>query len=141
MLTEEQLNILRKKYEENKNNKVKERIFNNNPLIALIYDSEIKQFDEFNIEIDTHEVYNQYSTGRCWIMSGLNILRERVIDLLELPDFKLSANYIAFYDKLERFNYSLEMIIKHKNKGLYSNKISTLLWRGIEDEGYFTRLA
>lgn len=64
----------------------------------------------FSKEIETLPVTNQEKTGRCWIMAGLNFIRERIAKKYNLQEFEFSQNYIAFYDKLEKVNYFIESI-------------------------------
>ncbi len=111
------------------------------PLVDLIQDVDTKLTDEFSINIKTHNVTDQKASGRCWSFAGLNILREKVIEKCNLDNFELSGGYIAFYDKLERFNILLERLITYKkdNKNLYDRYVSSLLENGMTDGGYFTQ--
>ena len=74
------------------------------------------------------------------VFAGLNILREKVIEKCGLENFELSGSYIAFYDKLERFNILLERLISYKKEGkdLYDRYVSSLLKDGMFDGGFFT---
>ncbi len=143
MLKQENLNKLRKNYEGNYSNKIRQRVLNKVQLVDLIQDKDTKLTQDFNINIKTHSVTDQKATGYCWIFAGLNILREKVIKKCKLNNFELSNCYIAFYDKLERFNVLLERLISYKkdNKKLYDRYISSLLEYGMTDGGTFTNLA
>lgn len=112
-------------------------------LVDLIQDEDTKLNNEFSINIKTHSITDQEASGRCWSFAGLNILREKVIEKCKLDNFELSGSYIAFYDKLERFNIYLERLINYKknNKNLYNRYVSSLLEHGLGDGGYFTQLA
>ena len=44
---------------------------------------------------------------------ALNMLREVAADRLKVDSFELSQNYLSFYDKLEKANNVLEMVITH----------------------------
>jgi bleomycin hydrolase len=57
---------------------------------------------------------NQKSSGRCWIYSGLNMMR---IPMLEEygNKFEYSQNFTAFWDKMERANFFLEKMIEMKD--------------------------
>jgi len=141
MLNQAKLDKFRKEYEKDPANKIRQRMLNKVQLIDLIQDSDTKLNQEFSINIKTHSITDQKASGRCWAFAGLNILREKVIDKCELSDFELSGNYIAFYDKLERFNILLERLIAYKkdNKDLYDRYVSSLLENGMTDGGYFTQ--
>ncbi|MCM1052739.1 MAG: hypothetical protein NC483_02010 [Ruminococcus sp.] len=143
MLKIEELNKLKKNYSENPTNKIKERMLNKVQLIDLIQDETTKLTNDFNINIKTHNVTDQESSGRCWAFAELNILREKVITKCNLDNFELSASFIAFYDKLERFNILLERLITYKkdNKGLYDRYVAFLLEIGMTDGGYFSQIS
>lgn len=143
MLKEDNINVYRKKYKSNKHNKVMQRMLNKVQLVDLIQDSDTQINHEFNINIKTHKVTDQQASGRCWSFAGLNILREIVIEKCNLDNFELSGSYVAFYDKLERFNILLERLISYKdnNKNLYDIDTSHLLKNGITDGGCFTQFA
>ena len=71
---------------------------------------------DFDIDIKTMKVANQRASGRCWIFAATNVLREMMAKDLNLASFELSQSYIAFYDRLEKVNYTLEAIIELINK-------------------------
>lgn len=141
MLKKEMIEQFKEKYEKNKNNKVKERVLNKVQLVDLIQDKDTKLTEDFSINIKTHGVIDQEHSGRCWLFAGLNILREKVIEKCELDNLELSGNYIAYYDKLERFNISMERLISYKKdkKDLYDRYVSDLLKKGMQDSGYFSQ--
>lgn len=143
MLNQDNLNKLRKNYEKDKVNRIRNRMLNKVQLVDLIQDTETKLSNEFSINIKTHNVTNQEASGRCWSFAALNILRERVIEKCELCNFELSGSYIAFYDKLERFNILLERLISYKKQGktVYDRYVSYLLENGMTDGGFFTQFA
>lgn len=143
MLKKEDIKKLRSAYEKNTVNKIRQRMLNKVKLVDLIQDESSKLNQEFSINIKTHNVTDQEASGRCWSFAGLNILREKVIEKCNLDNFELSGSYVAFYDKLERFNILLERLISYKkdNKDLYNRYVSSLLEKGMADGGYFTQFA
>ena len=58
---------------------------------------------------------DQGQTGRCWLFSGLNVIRTIVIKALGISNFELSESYLFFWDKWERSNTFLTEIINHPN--------------------------
>ena len=112
-------------------------------LVDLIQDNDTNLKQSFSINIKTHNVTDQEHSGRCWSFAGLNILREKVIEKCDLENFELSGSYIAFYDKLERFNMLMERLISYKKEGknLYDRYVSSLLKDGMFDGGFFTSLS
>ena len=60
---------------------------------------------------------NQFYSGRCWIFSGLNILRHHLIEHYTLSDtFELSEAFIFKYDRIEKCNYLLELICDYSKR-------------------------
>ena len=60
---------------------------------------------------------NQFYSGRCWIFSGLNILRHHLIEHYKLSDtFELSEAFIFKYDRIEKCNYLLELIYDYSKR-------------------------
>ena len=55
---------------------------------------------------------NQKSSGRCWLFAALNLFREIANKRLNMEQFELSQNYIAYWDKLEKANYFLDSIMR-----------------------------
>ena len=140
MIQKNDINNFRTKYENNKTNKIRHRMLNKVKLVDLIQDNATNLNQSFSINIKTHNVTDQEHSGRCWSFAGLNILREKVIEKCGLENFELSGSYIAFYDKLERFNILLERLISYKKEGkdLYDRYVSSLLKDGMFDGGFFT---
>ena len=139
MIQKNDINNFRTKYENNKTNKIRHRMLNKVKLVDLIQDNDTNLNQSFSINIKTHNVTDQEHSGRCWSFAGLNILREKVIEKCGLENFELSGSYIAFYDKLERFNILLERLISYKKEGkdLYDRYVSSLLKDGMFDGGFF----
>lgn len=92
----------------------------------------------FTVELSTHGITNQRKSGRCWFFAVMNIMREVISEKLNLSEFKLSANYITFFDKLEKANNYLESIIANADKPL-SDRMMEYLSHGIGDGGYWSQ--
>lgn len=137
MISKKVLKELRDNFISDENNINRNRILNKTAFVDLVidYNDSIDTF--FNIEVKTHRAVDQKSTGRCWSFAGLNILREEVIKKCNLNEFELSGSYIAFYDKLERFNSSMEKIIINK-RDVYDRDTQSILMQGIEDGSNFS---
>ncbi|MCR5067873.1 MAG: hypothetical protein K6A14_07420 [Erysipelotrichaceae bacterium] len=92
--------------------------------------------EAFSLEIKTRGVTDQHNSGRCWLFSAMNIIRERAMDTMGLDSLELSGNYLAFYDKLEKSNNFLQTVIDNTDKPLNDRMMEYIL-NGIEDNGYF----
>ena len=94
----------------------------------------------FDINIKSMDVANQKASGRCWIFAGCNCMRERIGRKLGVSSFKLSQSYIAFYDKLEKLNYTLEALIETIDCDYDDRTVQFLVQNGIGDGGQWDML-
>ena len=90
---------------------------------------------KFSLEIETLEVTNQQSSGRCWLFAALNVLRERIAKEKNLEAFELSQSYLAFWDKFERCNYFLESILETAGLPTDDRTVAHILSTGVHDGG------
>ncbi len=90
---------------------------------------------QYSVDLPTLEVTDQMHSGRCWIFSALNLLREQVAKKCNLEKFELSQNYISFWDKFEKINYFLESVICLIDRPVDDRLLSFILSSGIADGG------
>ena len=90
---------------------------------------------DFSVLVKTNNITNQKQSGRCWMFSTLNVLRQRVIAKCDLEDFSFSPTYLAFYDKLEKANLFLENILHFADQDLTDRETYTLLGSPLPDGG------
>ena len=113
-----------------------------NELKSLAYNPEAaaKLNGDFTVELKTRGITWQQSSGRCWLYAAMNILRERVAERCNLEKFELSGNYLSFYDKLEKANNFLELIIENADKPL-SDRMMIYVLEGVGDGNYWDMAA
>ena len=92
----------------------------------------------FSHRVKTQGITDQKSSGRCWLFTGLNVLRAKMIDKYNLPSLEFSQNYNSFYDQLEKSNLFLQAIIDTRDLPLEDRKVDWLLKNPIGDGGQFT---
>ncbi len=92
----------------------------------------------FSHQVKTKGITDQKSSGRCWLFTGLNVLRAKMITKHDLKEFEFSQNYLSFYDLLEKSNLFLQGIIDTKHLPLDDRKVEWLLKSPIGDGGQFT---
>lgn len=92
----------------------------------------------FSHRVKTKGITNQKSSGRCWLFTGLNVLRAKMIDRYNLSEMEFSQNYCSFYDLLEKSNLFLQAIIDTRSLALEDRKVDWLLRHPIGDGGQFT---
>ena len=49
----------------------------------------------FSDRVRTKGITDQQSSGRCWLFTGLNVLRAKMIDKYGLPGMEFSQNYLS----------------------------------------------
>lgn len=68
----------------------------------------------FSHRVPSKGVTDQQQSGRCWLFSGLNVLRARMIARYGLGAFEFSQNYCFFWDQLEKANKGLSIPATHR---------------------------
>ena len=96
---------------------------------------------DFSVVVPTNGITNQKQSGRCWMFSTLNVLRQRVIKKCNVEEFALSATYLAFYDKLEKANLFFENIIHFASQELDDRETFTLMGSPLPDGGQWDMAA
>ena len=92
----------------------------------------------FSHRVKAKGITDQRSSGRCWLFTGLNVLRARMISQHKLASMEFSQNYCSFYDLLEKSNLFLQAIIDTRALPLEDRKVDWLLLHPISDGGQFT---
>ena len=95
----------------------------------------------FSDRVKTKGITDQKSSGRCWLFTGLNILRAAAIDKYDLGDFQFSQCYCFFWDQLEKSNLFLQAIIDTRDKPVDDREVEWLFTHPIGDGGTFTGVA
>ncbi len=81
------------------------------------------------------KIAEQKETGRCWAFAAYNFLKPWIQAQYNTDDFRLSVNYIAFYDLLEKSNYFLEMVLENAEKNPDDRLLFWKLERPVADAG------
>ena len=95
----------------------------------------------FSDEVKTKGITDQKSSGRCWLFSGLNVLRAKMISTHDLGEFSFSQNYVFFYDQLEKANLFLEAIIRTRTLPMSDRTVDWLFSNPLSDGGQFTGIS
>jgi aminopeptidase C len=85
-----------------------------NPAKSLALNRGVARGDDghFSHRVRSKGIANQKNSGRCWMFSGLNVLRPQIIRDHGMEEFELSAAYLQFWDKMEKANLYLESVIE-----------------------------
>lgn len=96
----------------------------------------------FSHRVPSQAVTDQKSSGRCWMFTGMNVLRAKAIAKYDLPaDFQFSQIYTFFWDQLEKSNLFLQAIIDNRDKPMDDKTVEWLFKHPIGDGGQFTGVA
>ena len=96
---------------------------------------------EFSDRVATKGITDQKQSGRCWLFTGLNVLRAAAIQKYDLGDFQFSQNYCFFWDQLEKANLFLQAVIDTRDKEFTDCEVDWLFSNPISDGGTFTGVA
>ncbi len=92
----------------------------------------------FSDRVKTKGITDQKSSGRCWLFTGLNVLRAKMIEKYDLPGMEFSQSYLFFYDQLEKANLFLQGVIDTKDLPFEDRKVDWLFSHPLSDGGQFT---
>ena len=95
----------------------------------------------FSDRVETYGITDQKQSGRCWLFTGLNVLRSAAAVRWDLGDFRFSQNYCFFWDQLEKANLFLQAVIDTKDQPFDSREVDWLFSNPIGDGGTFTGVA
>jgi bleomycin hydrolase len=146
-ISDKEINAIKKAYDSDKtfNKAVTNAVTNNSINNLALNRTNIGKFDhEFKYRVEVKGITDQKSSGRCWMFTGLNVLRPKVMNTLNLSEFEFSTNYLYFWDIFEKSNLFLEGIIDTRSLPIDDRKTEWLLTNVIGDGGVwnsFTNLA
>ncbi|HOE38305.1 MAG TPA: C1 family peptidase [Bacteroidales bacterium] len=138
------LNIIRSNYSQKAENDIAIRnALTNNDIrnLALNRDVVGKETHDFKYKVKVKGITDQKSSGRCWMFTGLNILRPQLIDEKKLSNFEFSTNYLYFYDMLEKSNLFLEGVLKYHDKEMDDRTVDWFFKDPITDGGVWNSFA
>ena len=90
----------------------------------------------FNIETPRQSITDQQSSGRCWMFSGLNVLRSNFAQR-DSVQLELSQAYLFFWDQLEKANLMLQGVIDTGKKPIDDQRVQFFFHHPINDGGTF----
>ena len=70
----------------------------------------------FSHKVESRGITNQRQSGRCWLFTGLNVLRSQMMARNNLDRLELSQGYLFFWDQLDKSNLFLQSIIDTANQ-------------------------
>lgn len=92
----------------------------------------------FSHEAPSKGITDQQQSGRCWLFTGLNVMRAKVIREQPVSKFEFSQSFCFFYDQLEKSNLFLQAIIDRADKPMDDKTVEWLFKNPLSDGGTFT---
>ncbi|MDE6340748.1 MAG: C1 family peptidase [Muribaculaceae bacterium] len=120
-------------------NKARHNALNAAAIDKLAFNEAVRnKFDDnFTHKVETKGITDQKSSGRCWLFTGLNVLRSQAMAQHNLPKLTFSQNYNFFFDQLEKANLFLQGVIDTANKPMENRQVEWLFQNPISDGGTF----
>ena len=142
-ISDDMLEQMRKSYTTSPEQRAIKNALASTPIPKLIINSEnLAAIDKhFTYRVRTKGITNQKASGRCWLFTGLNVLRAKMISKYRLAEMEFSQNYCSFYDQLEKSNGFLQKIIDTRNLPVNDGKVQRLFGSPIGDGGNFKGVA
>ena len=95
----------------------------------------------FSNKVESKGIADQKKSGRCWLFTGLNVMRARMITKYNLGPFEFSQNYCFFWDQLEKSNLFLQGVIDTYKKPMDDKMVEWLFKNPLSDGGQFTGIS
>ena len=95
----------------------------------------------FSIETPQQTITDQKSSGRCWMFSGMNVLRANFAKRTDSLRVDFSQAYLFFYDQLEKANLFLQGVIDTGKKAIDDKDVQFFFRNPINDGGTFCGVA
>ena len=124
-------------------NKAIHNALSNGSVATLALNPETKKEKDtyFSNSVPSKGITDQSSSGRCWLFTGMNVLRAKMINEQKLNSLELSQNYLFFYDQLEKSNLFLQAILDTRKKPMDDQTVMWLFQNPLSDGGTFTGVA
>lgn len=142
-ISPEMMQTISKSFGSNPSDKALANILAGNNPSKMAVNRQNNTFDaHFSNQVVSKAVTDQKSSGRCWLFTGLNVLRNKTIRQHKLSsDFQFSQAYLFFYDQLEKSNLFLQAVIDTYKKDFNDKEVEWLFKNPLSDGGQFTGVA
>ncbi len=95
----------------------------------------------FSVETKKQSITDQESSGRCWMFSGMNVLRANFAQRTDSLTVSYSQDYLFFWDQLEKANLMLQGVIDTGNKPIDDQRVQFFFHYPVSDGGTFCGVA
>ena len=109
--------------------------------LAKNQDNAISLDTYFSVETKKQSITDQKSSGRCWMFSGLNVLRSNFAKRTDSLTVSYSQDYLFFWDQLEKANLMLQGVIDTGKKPIDNLRVQFFFHYPLGDGGTFCGVA
>ena len=95
----------------------------------------------FSVETKAQSITDQKSSGRCWMFSGMNVLRANFAKRTDSLTVSFSQDYLFFWDQLEKANLMLQGVIDTAEKPIDDQRVQFFFHYPLGDGGTFCGVA
>lgn len=107
-------------------------------VLAVNQDNKANFDTNFSHKVESHGITDQQRSGRCWLFTGLNVLRAQMMKEHGLKEMEFSQSYSFFYDQLEKANLFLQLVIDTRKLPMDDKRVEWLFQHPLSDGGQFT---
>ena len=139
-ISPEMLGQIKQSYQGTAADKALRNAIGNNDIRKLALNQENMQGMDthFSIKVESKGITDQKSSGRCWLFTGLNVMRAKTLAEYGFQSFEFSEVYPFFWDQLEKANLFLQGIIDTSKSPLTDKTVEWLFQHPLSDGGTFT---
>lgn len=136
-LTPEVIDRVRQSFEMDASTRALMNALTNNDIkkLAVSREKYVAHDDMFNHRIKAKGITNQKKSGRCWLFAALNVVRPKVMEEYKLKEFEFSQSYLFFWDKFEKANLFLELVIEMRDRDPLDRELQMMLENPFPDGG------
>ena len=137
------LEQIKQSYQGTASDKALRNAIGNNDIRKLALNQENMQAMDthFSVRVNSKGITDQKSSGRCWLFTGLNVMRAKTLAKYNFPSFEFSQVYPFFWDQLEKSNLFLQGIIDTGKSPMNDKTVQWLFQLPLSDGGTFTGVA
>lgn len=142
-INDEMMRQIKQSYQNTSSDRAIRNAIGNNDIrkLALNQDNMRGMDTHFSIKVNSKGITDQKSSGRCWLFTGLNVMRAKTIAHHNLGSFEFSQTYPFFFDQLEKANLFLQGVIDTGDKPMDDKMVEWLFHHPLSDGGTFTGVA
>lgn len=142
-ISNEMLQSIKQSYQATASDKAIRNAIGGSDIRKLALDQDnLKDMDTyFTNKVESKGIADQKKSGRCWLFTGLNVMRSKMITKYGLGSFEFSQNYSFFWDQLEKSNLFLQGVLDTSKKPMDDKMVEWLFKNPLSDGGQFTGIS